>query len=736
MNSQGIDEKQQVLYLLNEAYSSRVNNLKNSVQLAEQALAISRSVDDKGLIGQSLNQLSLYFMIMGEHEQSTSLSLEAMKYFEVLGDEKGIADAKYNIAGIYYKTDNYHLGLIYLIDCINIYQKFNDHHNESRAEKSLGTIYEYFGDQNNAVKAYENAIEAARKTGDLNLESNAYNNLSGVYLKQNKIFKALDLIEKSITMKKQTGDIRGLAFAIYGRAKVYSRTGQYEQAERDFKEALAIHEEMGERLGRGMVYHKLAALYLEMGLNEHAKEVANIGIEFSSKYNIAIIKFKCDYLLYRIYKLENNPTRALESLERYFKQREAVINTQTLKVIENYELITQMKTLQKEAQLQKEKAEIIEKKNRAEESARVRQEFLSTMSHEIRTPLNAVITIITLLSERSDKEEIQLLDSLKFASNNLLRIINDILDFTKLDTGKTQLEIRKTNFKTLMENIWKTYESLGKEKGLKLSLKMDMAVAESYELDETKISQILGNLISNAIKFTEQGKVDIEVDLISAYQDKDKLMFKVTDTGEGIPANFLTEIFDTFSQTKPIMTRKQGGTGLGLAIVKKLVELHGGNIHVQSEEGRGSSFHFELELKKAVVQIKAADDFTSQLTGKIALLAEDNDINAFVIRKLLSKWGVSIEHAVNGREAVEKAGTRVFDFILMDIHMPEMNGFDATAHIRKNANPNSNTPIFALTADITASQQEEYFAYFNGFLWKPLQIEKLYEALSGVSNVA
>lgn len=727
------EKNDQVIGLLQEAYATRVNNLKKSIELANTALEMSREMDDRALTGKSLSQLSLYYMIMGEYQQSMNLSGEAVRYFEELNDELGIADTKYNIAGIYYKTDNYHLGLVYLMDCLVIYRKFGDYHNQSRVEKSLGTIYEYFGDQNNAIKSYENAIECAQKANDLNLESNAYNNLSGVYLKRNRIDTALEMILKSIEIKKQTGDMRGLAFAIYGRGKVYSKTGQYEEAEKDFVEALRIHEEMGERLGLGMTYNKMGALYISKGELEKAKEVLRKGIEFGDKYNIVFIKFKCDYQLYQVYKKENDAVKALEHLEKYLKEKEAVINTQTLKIIENYELITQMRTLEQEAQAQKEKAEILDKKNRAEEAMRVRQEFLSTMSHEIRTPLNAVITIISLLRDRSEDEEKQLLEALKFASNNLLRIINDILDFTKLDIGKSKLELHETRFKTLLENIWHTYETMAKEKGLKLSLKMDVAVGESYSLDETKMTQIIGNLVSNAIKFTEKGKVDIEVEKMGEDSGFDRLRFSITDTGEGIPEQQLAEIFESFSQIKPITTRKQGGTGLGLAIVKKLVELHGGKIEVTSELGKGSAFHFEISLKKVKMEEKPVVGYGAPLKNKTALLAEDNEINAFVALTLLSKWGIVTEHAVNGMQVIEKAKKKAFDFILMDIHMPEMNGFDATIYLRNNDNPNKDTPIFAFTADITAGQQDEYAGYFNGFLWKPLQIEKLHEALMKVA---
>ncbi len=362
MNVLAEENKRQVISLLDEAYACRTNNLNQSSQLAKKALVLSRRINDRALIGKSLSELALFSMIKGEHDRSMNMSEKAIKYFEELHDERGIADAKYNIAGIYYKTDNFHLGLVYLTDCLATYRKYNDHHNQARVQKSLGTIYEYFGDQKKAVQSYEDAIESARKAGDSNLESNAYNPLSGIYLKQGKIEKALGIIERAIAMKKQTGDIRGLAFSIYGRAKIYAKIKQFEKAESDYNEAIAIHQEMGERLGLGMAYHKLSRMYVEMGQSQKAKTLLHSAIKFSKLYNIVIITFKCNYLLYQIYKQENNPVEALEHLELYLKQKEAVINTQTLKVIENYEMITKMELLEKEAQTQREKAEIIEKK--------------------------------------------------------------------------------------------------------------------------------------------------------------------------------------------------------------------------------------------------------------------------------------------------------------------------------------------------------------------------------------
>jgi signal transduction histidine kinase/CheY-like chemotaxis protein/Tfp pilus assembly protein PilF len=728
MEDTGITVFATINQLLDDAYANRVHNLKYSIKLANEALLLSRKHHDKALIGKSLNHLSLFYMIQGSYKRSVNMAKEAIRFFEDLHDERGIADAKYSIAGVYYKTDNYHLGLICLFDCLKIYRKYEDHHNQARTLKSLGTIYEYFGDPKNAVRSYEGAIEAARRVKDLNLVSNAYNPLSGIYLKQGKVEKALRVIKDSIAIKSKTGDIRGLAFALYGRGKVYAFTGQLQEAENDFKNAIEIHINAGEKLGLGMAYQKMGELYIAMGRLDKAKAILQKCLDFSNRYTIAIIRFKCNYLLYQVSKMENDKEKSLEYLELYLHQKEAVINTQTLKVIENYELITKMESMEKEAKLQKEREAIEEKQKRAEQSARMKQEFLSTMSHEIRTPLNAVTTITSMITAKSAYNE-ELMESLKSASNNLLLVINDILDFTKLDSGKVEVENRPCAFNDLLDRVIKTYNSLAHKKGIELLLNLGDGIAEGYHLDETKLSQILGNLISNAVKYTDTGTVTLHVQKLSTDEDVDLLRFAVTDTGTGIHEEHFEEIFETFSQPKAITTRKQGGSGLGLAIVQKLTGLYGSKVNVKSKIGVGSEFAFELKLQQARIPGRAIPITAEGLRGKTVLLAEDNMINAMVARKLLASWGIVSEHAINGMEAVEKAHLKTFDFILMDIHMPEMNGFDAAEQIRLNGSPNKGTPVFALTADITAESNEAYKNYFNGFLRKPIEIERLYLAL-------
>lgn len=727
--------KDKVIALLDEAYAIRVHDLRKSIEITREALDLSKQHNLPSLAANSLSRLALYAMILGEYQKSLSLSMEAIIIFKELDDERGVADVNYSIAGIYYKSNKYHLGMVYLLDCLMTFRKFNDSHNESRTLKSLGAIYEFLGDYGNAKISYEGAIKSAIRANDENLESNAYNPLSGLLLKLDDVDKAQELIKKSIQLKEKTGDKRGMGFAKYGRGKVFMHLKKYKAAESDLLEAREIHKEAGEQLGECMANSKIALLFLKTDRIQKAKTLLEKTIQFSETHEILIINTKCTHLMYTIYKSENNIEKALKYLEKYTKLKDIIASSQTIKLIENYETAAKIKSSEREARLELEKAEMLADKERAEQSTLVKQEFLSAMSHEIRTPLNAVTSIINLLEVGKTDEEERLLTSLKFSSKNLLRIIDDILDFSKLESNKMKLEKRPVLFKQLLDNISETYGSMAAEKGLQLSISLAPEVAESYGMDETKLFQILGNLLSNAIKYTDTGSVTMVVDLVESTDKNDTLRFKVVDTGIGVSKKELDKLFDSFYMPNSVTTRSFGGTGLGLAIVKSLVELHDSTVSVQSELGIGSEFSFDLCLTRTESPIQSHTELYGQLINKVAILAEDNEINAMVMKLLLEKYGIKIIRATNGEEAITLASEKRVDFILMDIHMPKMNGFEAAKQIRSTINYNCNTPIFALTADLTAADDDTYGKYFNDFLRKPIQIEHLFEALLQVTDL-
>lgn len=378
----------------------------------------------------------------------------------------------------------------------------------------------------------------------------------------------------------------------------------------------------------------------------------------------------------------------------------------------------------------KTEAHLIQTNREIQKANQVKQEFLATMSHELRTPLNAVVTISALLEENPEhKDRHVFMKLLKHSSHNLLLIVNDILDFSKLEANKMKLELNSLNIHEVLKKIMETYSNLAVEKGLNLRLEMDPEIAKVYKLDEVKLGQILGNLISNAIKFTSYGDVIVRVEKYKNEGLYDELSFSVTDTGTGISADDLKDIFESFTQIKSVLTRNTGGTGLGLAIVKRLLHLHGSDISVESQLNKGSKFYFSLRLK-GTNKIHRPENQKFRITNnKKVLLVEDNAVNAMVAQKLLQTWGLSIETVVNGQLAVDTCHEKIYDIILMDLHMPVMDGFTAAKTIRESGNQNKFVPIYALTADVMGEHHTDYGKYFDGFITKPIQQDKLQNAL-------
>jgi signal transduction histidine kinase len=402
------------------------------------------------------------------------------------------------------------------------------------------------------------------------------------------------------------------------------------------------------------------------------------------------------------------------------------------------------KTSEEQLELNKKLELAIQK---AEKSSQVKTEFLSTMSHEFRTPLNAVIGMSNLMlmgNPRPDQKEN--LNILKFSANNLLAIINDVLDFNKIEAGKVVFERVQFNLLDLMQNICGGQMLRAEEKGLKFILKIDPGLRNKMLIgDPTRITQILFNLISNAIKFTKKGNIWVRVNCEEDRQDAITVSFTVRDTGIGIEKSNLESIFEPFIQESITTTRQYGGTGLGLAIVKRLLELQGLHMHVISKIGEGSEFSFNMEFPVAP---ETAEEFyrknllskrNTSLGHVRMLIAEDNPVNVLLMKKLLSKWDITPTIAENGERAIEILQYGNFDIILMDLQMPVLNGFDASMLIRKMQDPKkSGVPIIALSAAALTDIKEQILdSGMNDYVSKPFKPEELMEKIQSlVSAVA
>jgi PAS domain S-box-containing protein len=379
---------------------------------------------------------------------------------------------------------------------------------------------------------------------------------------------------------------------------------------------------------------------------------------------------------------------------------------------------------------------LIMARKRAEEAAFSKQQFMSTMSHEIRTPLNEVIGITNLLYQGNPREDqMEYIKTLRFSANHLLMLVNDILDYNKMEAGKIVFEKTEFDLGSMLEDIKRSYSHRAQEKGISFSVEKSPDLPESLVGDPVRLNQVISNLLSNAMKFTSDGGVTLSVSVKERQDSRTVLEFSVTDTGIGIAKEKLGEIFESYAQASDDTTRKYGGTGLGLAICKRLVDLQGGKISVSSVPGKGSVFTFSIEYTIPASDVKAADQGTTEtmkdLVGKKILVAEDNKINFFVANKFLESWGVIVTHVENGSLALEEVKKQEFDLILMDLHMPVMDGIEATRIIRNMPDRKiSQMPIVALTAAVMSEAQDkiENLA-INDYVLKPFKPKDLYDRL-------
>jgi len=360
---------------------------------------------------------------------------------------------------------------------------------------------------------------------------------------------------------------------------------------------------------------------------------------------------------------------------------------------------------------------------------KVKSEFLANMSHEIRTPLNAMFGFIRILQEKDfDVESQKYLSIIEKSGQNLLAIINDILDFSKIEAGKLNIEKIECNPEEEIEVIYTLFNSLAHEKNITLEINKNL----KYNIitDPVRLKQVIANLLSNAIKFS---KIDSKIILNLIYNEKlEKLYVEVIDEGIGISKDKLKNIFEAFSQADNSTTRKYGGTGLGLTISSKLISILGGELKVESEVGKGSTFYFSIPAKKTVLITKTQVEIKKSISNKKfdgnVLLVEDNKANQMFMKVILNKMGLKFEIANNGIEAIDKFTKGKYDVILMDENMPNMNGIEATNKIREIEKENflNHTPIIALTANAMEGDKERFIkAGMDYYLSKPLEIEKL-----------
>ncbi|MEO6903966.1 MAG: ATP-binding protein [Bacteroidia bacterium] len=469
----------------------------------------------------------------------------------------------------------------------------------------------------------------------------------------------------------------------------------------------------------------------KLEIDSGSMAVARYLADYHIEQKISNIVVLCEKIQFIQEQLNNNKLVANENFARKVGLMDLLGTLFTLFILLIFGWVL-IKDINTRNQLERE---LRQAKLKAENTSEIKELFMANMSHEIRTPMTAIIGFTNLLGRTNlNMEQEDYVRTIKSSSENLLTIVNDILDFSKIEAGMVRIEEVPFNPQDLLHSINTMFLPKIEEKNIKLTFIKTDPIPDILLGDSARLTQILINLVGNAVKFTNRGAIIVAIRLVAEDVKTAILEFKISDTGIGIPQNKLKVIFDRFQQAELGTNRQYGGTGLGLSIVKRLVELQGGSIQVESEEGRGSTFTFTIPFKKKLVKDESTPVIIEKAIEKQTkkniniLVAEDNPLNRKLIKALFKEWGLTVEFAENGELAIEKVKSGKFGLVLMDIQMPKVNGYEATKYIREQLN--SSIPIIAMTAHALAGEKEKCIGFgMTDYISKPIHEIELHSLI-------
>ncbi len=707
--------------------------------------------DNNLLLAKSYNETGIALEYLGSYQLSVQNYFKALRLFEQLGESKGVANELTNI------------GIVFLF------------------QKQYKKAEEYF----------TKSLEICRKTGYKDGEINAINNITISMLEQHQYEQALANYQYILQYDLGQSNKKNIAGSYNNIGEVYLAMGRTDEAIANFHKSEKYKTESQHYVGLVSCYNNLAEAYTAKKNYVLAEKYLAKALDISIRYNYRNRLQDCYESHYEFYKNTGDHKNALAYYKRFIEVRDSVKKVETdielSKMLAQYdlekvnkELGIQHQIVKKETQLNKvylisgflflvttfilffslisvrrfnrrltdqsnritKQNELLTNKNKelekarqiAEEATKAKSQFLSMMSHEIRTPLNAIIGIVNVMADDKEDKNNERAVMLKKSSEHLLSLVNDVLDLNKLEAGKVELENISFDLRRIIFDLKEMFERGAQEKSLTLMVDFDSRIPAKLMGDPVRLNQVLTNLVSNAIKFTHHGGIQINCRLQQRTEQKSHILFEVADTGIGIPLHKQEEIFDSFTQADTATTRRYGGSGLGLSISRKILQLLGSDLQLNSKTGSGSVFYFGIEFYESGLNEKKESNNTKPLMEKLkgvnVLVAEDNPMNVYVMKQFMLKWGVNMETAVNGLEVLQKLNEHSFDLVLMDIHMPLMDGMEATRKIRLQPKYQS-LPIIAITATAEDDVRKEILqAGMNDYVMKPFKPDELIEKMT------
>ncbi len=699
-------KKDSTLYYFELAKFNQLNNDYNStLKNIQQGLMIAESENNSE--GQAKA-----FVLFGKVYQELNRPLEAIKNFNLsvtfyneIALKPDLAFVYYEIGVCYIQMKNYTYAEDYFKKAEDVYSTLGIEGAPELINLQKGIVY-YAKGENTIARNYLNAVVLkSYEKEQLNAKSEALYYIGLIEFEDNRNNLALNYFNRSIELSKKSNNLELQSKALRKISIIYENFMDLEKSYTNLKQHVIITDSIkkinNKKIGtEDLINFKENKRLKTIELLDKEKKEQQRSSKFSKL--ISILSIALISIL------------SLLSLSLY---RNNIIRSQTNKL------------------LQEKNNELQIAKDKAEKASKARAEFLSTVSHELRTPLNAINGITHLLIEENPKKsQLKYLTSLKFSGDYLLNFINDILEINRVESEKIEIENININIKQLLDDLHQSFLDLASKNSNEFIINVDNEIPDNLIGDPTKLSQIFINLINNALKFTSHGKVILSASIVNKKENITSILFEISDNGIGIPKEKQAEIFESFSQGSIEINRKYGGTGLGLAIVKRLLELIGGDIHLESTEGIGSKFSFVIDFKigkQIYIEHKKQYDETV-FHNKHLLIVEDNKINQMITKKMLENKNISCEVIDNGEDAIEAVQNNKYDLILMDVHLPGINGTIATEKIRQF---NQTIPIIALTAISLNENRENLLSYgMTDVITKPFSPDNFYKVIAQQLN--
>ncbi len=746
----------------------------NAMRSFVKALKIRNELDDPKGIAASKNNIGKVFLLQGEVDNAVENLNLALQTRESTQDFKGASMTHQNLGDAYLQKKLYGKAKNHYKRALDLKIQLEDFKGAASMASFLGRIVSDLGDYEGALVYHNMSLDLNSSIEDLPQIANDYNNIAMIYQSQQSYDEAIEANNVAKSIRKELKDKLGLAETYKNLGLIYTELEKEKKASLNLEKSTDLLQELSGDPSIHEIYKAIAGAYSNLGEYKKAyqnhtayattkddfysQEKAKALVELNTKYES---EFAAKEKQQQIEKLELEQASA-NRIRIFLLALIGLIGLLALNLYTSYRRKKQDNELlmAKNEEIQRQKNEIdkknaeLEEKNVSldilnsklvdemaeresiEKSSFARDSFIATMSHEMRTPMNAIVGMTHLLLEdKPRKDQTESLRTLQFAANNLTVFINDILDFSKIEAGKLTLESREFEPKKIFDEISHRFQRPIEDKGVSLSYQFDERIPDRLIGDPARLNQILNNLVTNAMQSTEEGLVSLNV-YLDEYNTKEAVLkIVVSDTGTGLSRAKLEKMFRQFDEQNTDIFEGYERSSLALAITKRLVDLQNGKLEVDTAIGKGTMFTIYIPCKQTAQQTQVVEQKTVEpenFNGYRILIVEDNRINQLVVAKMLKKLGMHVVTADNGQEALKEVNNSDFDLILMDIQMPVMDGYKATAQIRAMQDTKkANIPIIALTASAFLSETEKAKLFgMNDHVGKPFGPEDLLEKIT------